>query len=115
MIETLMTRYIIALIYRDTRANCVEVAECFEGLSHDPFSRMLGEVRCWPTRLWQDFARRLIGEGGYLLLDDTVRNGGQAMFGVHGVSSSRLGKVVRRINLVLPLLERWAAAGFPLG
>ncbi|MCS6806268.1 MAG: hypothetical protein RMM98_18240 [Acidobacteriota bacterium] len=84
MIETLMTRYIIALIYRDTRANCVEVAECFEGLSHDPFSRMLGEVRCWPTRLWQDFARRLIGEGGYLLLDDTVRNGGNPCLGFMG-------------------------------
>ncbi|MCS6805501.1 MAG: hypothetical protein NZ823_10230 [Blastocatellia bacterium] len=81
MIEILMTRYIIALIYRDTRANCVELAECFEGLSHDPFSRMPGEVCCWPTRLWQGFARRLSGEGGYLLLDDTVRNGGKPCLG----------------------------------
>jgi putative transposase len=100
--ETLMILYMIALIYRTTKANCVELAECFDGLSHDQFSRLLEEGCCWPTRLWQSFARRLIGEGGYLLLDDTVlEKWGQAMFGVYWVYSSRLGKVVQGINVVV--------------
>ena len=100
--EVLMTLYMIALMYRNTKVSCVELADCFDGLSHDRLSRMLEQPRCWPTLLWRRGAVRLIGQGGYLMLDDTVlEKWGAAIFGVYWVYSSRLGKVVQGINVVL--------------
>jgi hypothetical protein len=101
MMEALMTLYIIALCYRATKANAVELAECFEDFSHDRFTRLLQTPCCWPTRLWQDFARRRLGRGGWLELDDTVLDKfGARIFGVAGVHCSRLQKVVRGLNVV---------------
>jgi len=102
--EALMTLYIIALSYRATKANAVELAECFDDLSHDSFTRMLQTPCCWPTLLWQKFARRALGSGGWLELDDTVLDKfGAQIFGVSWVYCSRLQKVVRGINLVVLL------------
>jgi hypothetical protein len=39
--NSLMTFYIIALIYRDVKPTCIELAECFSDLSHDSFTRLL--------------------------------------------------------------------------
>lgn len=101
MMEALMTLYIIALCYRATKANAVELAECFEAVSHDQFTRLLQTPGCWPTRLWQGFAQRRLGQGGWLELDDTVLDKfGEHIFGVAWVYCSRLQKVVRGLNVV---------------
>lgn len=100
--EALMPLYMIALIYRSTKANAVELSECFPGLSHDRFTRVLHAPCCWPTLLWQSFVQRVIGVGGYVELDDTVLDKfGEMIFGVAWVYSSRLQKVVRGINVVV--------------
>jgi len=100
--ETLMTLYIIALLYRQTKANATELSECFTGVSHDQFTRLLQRPRCWPTLLWRNFAQRGVGRGGWLELDDTVLDKfGSQIFGVAWVYSSRLQKVVRGLNLVV--------------
>jgi putative transposase len=102
MMETLMTLYIIALMYRNSKASSTELAECFDHLSHDRFTRLLRSCRCWPTLLWQHFSKRAIGQGGQLQLDDTVLDHfGEHIFGVYWVYSSRLQKVVRGIHLVV--------------
>jgi hypothetical protein len=59
--EALMTLYIVALCYHATKANAVELAECFEHFSHDRFTRLLQNRCCWSIRLWQHFAQRRIG------------------------------------------------------
>jgi len=41
MMEALMALYIIALMYRATKANAVELAECIEHVIHDSFTRLL--------------------------------------------------------------------------
>ena len=101
MMEALMTRYIIALCYRATKANAVERAECFDDLSHDQFTRLLQTPRHWQTLLWRNFASRALGQGGWLELDDTVLDKfGTQIFGVSWVYCSRLQRVVRGLNLV---------------
>jgi hypothetical protein len=100
--EALMSLYMIALMYRQTKANAVELAECFVGLSHDRFSRLLHWDGHWPTRLWQSYGQRLVGTGGYLQIDDTVLDKfGERIFGVAWVYCSRLQKVVRGLNVVV--------------
>jgi len=102
----MMILYIIALIYRDTRANSVEIAAWYQGVSHDQISRMLQSKCHWPTLLWQIFAQKLIGKmtEGYLIIDDTVlEKYGQKIFGVHWVYSSSLKKTLQGINIVMIL------------
>ncbi len=84
--EALSTLYIIALCCRATKANAVELAECFEDFSHDRFTRLLQTPCCWPTRLWQQFAQRRLERGGWLVLDDTVLDKfSERIFGVSWV------------------------------
>ena len=100
--KTLMIYYMIAIIYRDTKASCVALSEWYEGVSHDQFTRLLSSAQSWPTLLWRVFASRLIGEGGSLIVDDTVlEKFGSKVFGVYWVHSSRLNKAVKGINVVL--------------
>lgn len=102
MMEALMPLYMIALMYRSTKANAVELAECFDGLSHDRFTRLLAYSCCWQKLLWQNCAGRSVGVGGYLELDDTVLDKfGATIFGVSWVYSARLQKVVRGIGVVV--------------
>jgi hypothetical protein len=64
--------YIIALCDRATKGNAVELAECFDEVSHDAFTRLLVTACGWHQRLWQEVTRRLPLGGGWLELDDTV-------------------------------------------
>lgn len=99
-----MTLYIIALMYRNTKARCTELADCFDAVSHDQFTRLLHKPRRWQKLLWRTVGQGEVLMGGYLLLDDTVLDKfGAAIFGVHWVYCSRLQKVVRGLNLVVLL------------
>ncbi len=99
--ETLMTLYIIALLYRQTKANATELSACFAGVSHDQFTRLLQMPRCWPTPV-AELRAAWRGVGGWLELDDTVLDKfGRHIFGVTWVYSSRLQKVVLGLNLVV--------------
>ena len=100
--ETPMILYIIAIIYRNTSASCIAIAKWYEGVSHDQFSKLLAKKRNWPRLLWESFASKMIGEGGNIIIDDTVlEKFGQVMFGTYWVYSSRYGKAVLGINVVL--------------
>ena len=102
--EPLMTLYIIALMYRNTKAHCTELADCFDEVSHDQFTRLLRKPRPWQKLLWRTIGQAEVLRGGYLILDDTVLDKfGTAIFGVHWVYCSRLQKVVRGLNLVVLL------------
>src|SRR5689334_3841901 len=104
MMEVLMPLYIIAVMYRATKANAVELAECFEYVPHDGFSRLLVKTCCWQKLLWQRFSQHLIKPGGWLEIDDTVLDKfGEHIFGVSWVYSSRQQRVVRGINVVVLL------------
>ena len=99
-----MTLYIIALMYRNTKAHCTELADCFDEVSHDQFTRLLHKPRPWQKLLWRTIGQAAVLRGGYLILDDTVLDKfGTAIFGVHWVYCSRLQKVVRGLNLVVLL------------
>lgn len=50
--EALRTLYLIALCYRATKANAVELAECFDAVSHDALTRLLGTTCDWQKRRW---------------------------------------------------------------
>jgi hypothetical protein len=104
--KPVMILYMIALIYRKTKASSKALAEWFERVSHDQITRMLNEAHNWPTRLWQDFSSKVseVYEGGYLEFDDTIlEKFGREIFGVYWVYSSTLQKAVRGINVVLLL------------
>lgn len=102
MMETLMSLFMIALMYRQTKANAVELAECFDEVSHDRFTRLLQTPRDWQTLLWRGFVQRAVGRGGWLQLDDTVLDKfGLTIFGVSWVYCSRLQRVVSGLNVVV--------------
>jgi hypothetical protein len=104
MMEVLMPLYIIALMYRATKANAVELSECFAQVNHDGFTRLLVKRCCWQKLLWQRFAQHLIKPGGWLEIDDTVLDKfGARIFGVSWVYSSRQQRVVQGLNVVVLL------------
>lgn len=99
--EALCTLYIIALCYRATKATAVELAECFDDVSHDALTRLLVTTCCWQKRLWQEVTQRLPLRGGWLELDDTVLDKfGEKIWGVHWVYSSRQQRVILGMNVV---------------
>lgn len=100
--EALRTLYIIALCYRATKATAVELAECFEAVSHDALTRMLTAPCDWHKRLWQEVTKRLPLQGGWLALDDTVLDKfGAMIWGVAWVYSARQQRVVLGLNVVV--------------
>ena len=100
--EALRTLYIIALCYRATKANAVELAECFDEVSHDALTRLLGTTCDWHKRLWEEVTKRLPLRGGWLELDDTVLDKfGEMIWGVAWVYSSRQQRVVLGMNVVV--------------
>jgi hypothetical protein len=96
-----MTGYLIGLIYRNTRTSCVCLASLV-GLAHDQLYRLLYSDFPYSRRLWEWFARYLVGSGGYLLLDDTTwRRFAKKAEAVSYVWDSSLGKSVLGMNVVL--------------
>lgn len=113
--EVLRTLYIIALCYRATKANAVELAECFDEISHDAFTRMLVTTCCWQKRLWEEVTKRLPLRGGWLELDDTVLDKfGEKIWGVAWVYCSRQQRVILGLNVVV-LLWTDGRRRLPLG
>lgn len=96
-----MTGYLIGLIYRNTRTSCVCLASLTE-LAHDQLYRLLYADFPFSRRLWEWFAIRLVGRGGYLILDDTTwRRRSKKAEAVSFVWDSTTGKIVFGMSVVL--------------
>src|SRR5688572_23457137 len=96
-----MKGYLIGLIYRNTRTSCVCLASLI-GLAHDRLHRLLYADFPYSRRMWEWFAKYLVGENGYLILDDTTwRRWTKKAEAVSFVWDSSAGKVVFGMNVVL--------------
>jgi hypothetical protein len=96
-----MIGYLKGLIYRNTRTSCVCLASLSE-LAHDQLYRLLYADFPYSRRLWEWFVVRLIGEGGYLILDDTTwQRWTKKSEAVSFVWDSSVGKVVFGMSVVL--------------
>lgn len=96
-----MLGYLKGLIYRNTRTSCVCLASLSE-LAHDRLYRLLYTDFPYSRRLWEWFAAKLVGERGYLVLDDTTwQRWTRKAEAVSFVWDSRIGKVVFGMSVVL--------------
>lgn len=96
-----MLGYLKGLIYRNTRTSCVCLASLSE-LAHDQLYRLLYSDFPYSRRLWEWFAVRLVGERGYLVLDDTTwQRFTKKAEAVSFVWDSSVGKVVFGMSVVL--------------
>lgn len=96
-----MKGYLIGLIYRNTRSSCLALAALTQ-IAHDQLYRLLYSDFPYSRRLWEWFAVRLVGENGYLILDDTTwRRFTKKAEAVSFVWDSSAGKVVFGMNVVL--------------
>jgi hypothetical protein len=96
-----MIGYLKGLIYRNTRTSCVCLASLSD-LAHDQLYRLLYSDFPYSRRLWEWFAVRLIGDGGYLILDDTTwQRWTKKAEAVSFVWDSSVGKVVFGMSVVL--------------
>jgi hypothetical protein len=94
--------YLVGLIYRNTRTSCLSLAELCGHISHDSLNRLLRSSFPWSRRLWEEFAAGMIGDGGYLLLDDTTwRRWAAKSEAVSWVWSSSPAHIVRGMQVVL--------------
>lgn len=93
--------YLIGLIYRNTRTSCVCLAS-LTGIAHNQLYRLLCSDFPYSRRLWEWFAVKLVGERGYLVLDDTTwRRFTKKAEAVSFVWDSSVGKVVFGMSVVL--------------
>lgn len=96
-----MIGYLIGLIYRNTRTSCVCLASLSE-IAHDQLYRLLYADFPYSRRLWEWFAVNLVGEKGYLILDDTTwQRWTRKAEAVSFVWDSRIGKIVFGMSVVL--------------
>lgn len=96
-----MLGYLKGLIYRNTRTSCVCLASLSE-LAHDQLYRLLYNDFPFSRRLWEWFAAKLVGERGYLVLDDTTwQRFTKRAEAVSFVWDSSVGKVVFGMSVVL--------------
>lgn len=96
-----MLGYLIGLIYRNTRTSCVCLASLTQ-IAHDRLYRLLYSNFPYSRRLWEWFARYLVGSNGYLILDDTTwRRYTKKAEAVSYVWDSSAGKIVFGMNVVL--------------
>lgn len=96
-----MKGYLIGLIYRNTRTSCVCLASLI-GVAHDQLYRLLYSDFPYSRRMWEWFASRLVGSGGYLILDDTTwRRYTKKAEAVSFVWDSSAGKVIFGMTVVL--------------
>lgn len=96
-----MLGYLKGLIYRNTRTSCVCLAS-LSNIAHDQLYRLLYADFPYSRRLWEWFAVRLIGEKGYLILDDTTwQRYTKKAEAVSFVWDSSVGKVIFGMSVVL--------------
>ena len=96
-----MMGYLKGLIYRNTRSSCVCLAS-LSGIAHDQLYRLLYADFPYSRRLWEWFASKLIGEKGYLILDDTTwQRLTKKAEAVSFVWDSSTGKIVFGMSVVL--------------
>jgi putative transposase len=96
-----MLGYLKGLIYRNTRSSCVCLASLSE-LAHDQLYRLLYADFPFSRRLWEFFAVKLVGEKGYLVIDDTTwQRFTKKAEAVSFVWDSSVGKVVFGMSVVL--------------
>lgn len=96
-----MIGYLTGLIYRNTRTSCCCLASLTQ-VAHDRFYRLLYTDFPFSRRLWEWFASRLTGAGGYLVIDDTSwQRFTRRAEAVSFVWDSSVGKVVFGMNVVL--------------
>lgn len=96
-----MIGYLKGLIYRNTRTSCVCLASLSE-IAHDQLYRLLYADFPYSRRLWEWFAVWLIGENGYLILDDTTwQRWTKKAEAVSFVWDSWIGKIVFGMSVVL--------------
>jgi len=96
-----MIGYLTGLIYRNTRSSCCCLAS-LSAMTHDRFYRLLYADFPFSRRLWEWFASRLVGAGGYLIVDDTAwQRFTRRAEAVSFVWDSQIGKVVFGMNVVL--------------
>lgn len=96
-----MIGYLKGLIYRNTRTSCVCLAS-LSGIAHDQLYRLLYNDFPYSRRLWEWFAVQLVGQKGYLILDDTTwQRWTKKAEAVSFVWDSRVGKIVFGMSVVL--------------
>ena len=96
-----MIGYLTGLIFRNTRTSCCCLAS-LSAMAHDRFYRLLYADFPYSRRLWEWFASRLVGAGGYLIVDDTTwQRFTKRAEAVSFVWDSSVGKVVFGMNVVL--------------
>ena len=109
-----MIGYLTGLIFRNTRSSCCCLASLTE-VAHDRFYRLLYANFPFSRRLWEWFASRLIGTGGYLVIDDSAwQRFTRRAEAVSFVWDSQVGKVVFGMNVVL-LIWTDGTCKVPLG
>ena len=112
----LIWRYLTALLYYRTSANCVALAEALKTVSHDRLTRMLQADWSGQILLERAFRTLFVWERGYLILDDTVipKPFATAIEGLAWVYSSQDHKPVYGLSLVL-LVWTNGTVRIPLG
>jgi DDE family transposase len=112
----LIWRYLTALLYYRTSANCVALAEALQTVSHDRLTRMLRANWSGQILLERVFRTLFVWDRGYLILDDTVipKPFATAIEGLAWVYSSQDHKPVYGLSLVL-LVWTNGAVRIPLG
>jgi hypothetical protein len=100
---TLVWLYLTAVLYYQTSATCVALAEALETVSHDRLTRLLRADGSGQTLLEYAFRTLFVWEQGYLIVDDTVipKPFATAMEGLAWVFSSQERRPVYGFSLVL--------------
>lgn len=96
-----MIGYLTGLIFRHTRMSCCSLASLMQ-MAHDQLYRLLYADFPYSRRLWEWFAKQLVGADGYLIIDDTAwQRFTKRAEAVSFVWDSQIGKVVFGMNVVL--------------
>ena len=96
-----MIGYLTGLIFRNTRMSCCCLASLTQ-MAHDQLYRLLYADFPYSRRLWEWFAKQLVGADGYLIIDDTAwQRFTKKAEAVSFVWDSSIGKVVFGMNVVL--------------
>ena len=113
---TLIWLYLTALLYYQSSATCVALAEALEAVSQDRLMRLLRADWSGHTRLEPAFRTLFVWEQGYLIVDDTVtpKPFAMAIEGLAWVFSSQERRPVYGFSVVL-LVWTDGTVRIPLG